>query len=628
MSPDDGRVLYAEHENTCVLRFEGPIRYTMAPSVDAFLNDLLASRAPRLICADLSEIESIDSTGIGLLAKIAIAQRRAGSGRPLLFSPKPDINELLCSVCLDDVFQMVDEVPDADTMATLTLTEPNERELRRTILEAHRLLSESEREQSGDVQGCRRWPGGGWARRRDSGAAEGAGLKLPDSPLVSMANESTHQPPGNAMAVSAEMARLRAELETSRALAERFRRLVESAPDAIVVVDEDARIVLVNAQVGKLFGYQPDELVGRPVEILVPDAVRPQHVRHRDVFINHPSVRPMGTGLDLSGRRKDGTEVPVEISLSPLQTPEGVLISAAIRDISERRLAQDALRRAHAELEQRVRERTAALEDANRALQAEMADRDQAEKALHQAQKMEAVGQLTGGIAHDFNNLLTVVMGNLQILASQLRGDAQASELIAAALSAAKRGADLNRTLLMFSRKQRLAPVPVDFNDMITRMAGMLRRTFGETIRIGIVTGANVPFAMADPTQLETALLNLAVNARDAMPDGGTLTIETAAVTFDAHYAALEGGVAPGKYAMLAVSDTGTGMSAAVAARAFEPFFTTKEIGKGSGLGLAMVYGFAKQSGGHAKIYSEIGLGTTVKLFLPIIESPAPSPLR
>ena len=142
MSPDDGRVLYAEHENTCVLRFQGPIRYTMAPSVDAFLNDLLANRAPRLICADLSEIESIDSTGIGLLAKIAIAQRRAGNGRPLLFSPKPDINELLCSVCLDDVFQMVDEVPDADAMATLTLAEPNEQDLRRTILEAHRLLSD------------------------------------------------------------------------------------------------------------------------------------------------------------------------------------------------------------------------------------------------------------------------------------------------------------------------------------------------------------------------------------------------------------------------------------------------------------------------------------------------------
>jgi signal transduction histidine kinase len=309
--------------------------------------------------------------------------------------------------------------------------------------------------------------------------------------------------------------------------------------------------------------------------------------------------------------------------LSPLHTPEGVLISAAIRDISERRLVQDALRRAHAELEHRVRERTAALEDANRALQAEMADRDQAEKALHQAQKMEAVGQLTGGIAHDFNNLLTVIMGNLQILAGQLRGDAEGTELVQAALSAAKRGADLNRTLLVFSRKQRLAPVPVDFNDMITRMAGMLRRTFGETIQIRIVTGTSVPSAMADPTQLETALLNLAVNARDAMPDGGALTIETGAVTFDTHSAALEGDVAPGNYVMLAVSDTGTGMAPEVAARAFEPFFTTKEIGRGSGLGLAMVYGFVKQSGGHAKIYSEPGLGTTVKLFLPTIVSPA-----
>jgi len=438
-----------------------------------------------------------------------------------------------------------------------------------------------------------------------------------------MAKEDTHKPANDAFAVSADVAQLRAELERHRALAERFRRLVESAPDAIVVVDRDARIVLANAQTGRLFGYQSDELIGQPIEILVPDVVRTQHVRHRDVFIAHPSVRPMGTGLDLAGRRKDGAELPVEISLSPIQTSEGVLISAAIRDISERRVAQDALRRAHDELEQRVRERTAALEGANRALQAEMVDRDQAEKALHQAQKMEAVGQLTGGIAHDFNNLLTVIMGNLQILAGHSRGDEQATELIQAALTAAKRGADLNRTLLVFSRKQRLAPVPVDFNDMITRMAGMLRRTFGETIKIGIVTGANVPYAMADPTQLETALLNLAVNARDAMPEGGALTIETGAVTFDMHSAALEGDVVPGNYVMLAVSDTGTGMSSTVAARAFEPFFTTKEIGKGSGLGLAMVYGFAKQSGGHAKIYSEPGLGTTVKLFLPIIASPA-----
>lgn len=425
-----------------------------------------------------------------------------------------------------------------------------------------------------------------------------------------------------ALDASGEIAHLRAELERSRALTERFQRLVESAPDAIIVVDDHGRIVLANAQTGKLFGYASDELIGQPVEILVPDSARGRHVAHRDRFIGHPSVRPMGSGLDLLARRKDGNTVPVEISLSPLQTQEGVLISAAIRDISERRLAQDELRRAHSELEERVQERTAELEKANRALQAEMVDRDKAEKALLQAQKMEAVGQLTGGIAHDFNNLLTVIMGNLQILASELRADANATALVRAAHAAARRGAELNRTLLAFSRKQRLTPVPVDFNEMITRMAAMLRPTFGETIQIGIEPGANVPAAMVDPAQLETALLNLCVNARDAMPNGGKLTIETAAVTFDAHHAALEGDVKPGDYVTLAVSDTGTGMPPGVVARAFEPFFTTKDTGKGSGLGLAMVYGFVKQSGGHAKIYSEPGLGTTVKLFLPAMVSP------
>jgi signal transduction histidine kinase/CheY-like chemotaxis protein len=296
---------------------------------------------------------------------------------------------------------------------------------------------------------------------------------------------------------------------------------------------------------------------------------------------------------------------------------------AAVAMAAAQHQAEHALRRAHDELEERVRGRTRELEQANVALQAEIADRHKAEAALLQAQKMEAVGQLTGGIAHDFNNLLTVIMGNLQILASQV-ADAPEAELIQAAIGAAKRGADLNRMLLVFSRKQRLAPAPVDVNEMQARIVPMLRRTLGEQIAINVVPALGLPRAMADPAQLETTLLNLAVNARDAMPEGGTLTIEMADVVFDAHTAALEGDVAPGHYVMLAVSDTGVGMTPAVAARAFEPFFTTKETGKGSGLGLAMVYGFVKQSGGHVKIYSELGVGTTAKIFLPAIDD-APS---
>lgn len=420
-----------------------------------------------------------------------------------------------------------------------------------------------------------------------------------------------------------QLARANAKLAHSRALERRARALLDAAPDAMIVVDHDGTIVLVNAQTEQMFGYKRDELLGRSVEILVPDVVRGAHVQRRDRYIAAPGVRPMGSGLDLAGQRKDGSLVPIEISLSPLKTDTGVLISAAIRDITDRREAQRALHEARDELECRVKERTAELEQANAALQAEIVDRHAAESALRQAQKMEAVGQLTGGIAHDFNNLLTVVMGNLQLLARHLRDDPFADELIKAAMKAAKRGADLNRTLLAFSRKQRLAPVSIDLNEMIGGMTSLLRRSLGEKVNIVVAETPKLPRAMADATQLESALLNLAVNARDAMPQGGTLTIETAAVHLDEHYAALEGDVNPGAYVMLAVSDTGTGMTQDVVARAFEPFFTTKETGKGSGLGLAMVYGFVKQSGGHVKIYSEPGLGTTIKLFLPEIAETA-----
>jgi len=538
------------------------------------------------------------------------------------------------------------------------------------------------------------------------------------------------------------IAELRAELARSHSAEQHYRGLVEAAPDAVVVIDEQGRIVLVNAQTEQLFGYAREELLGQALEILVPERLRGRHVGHRSGYFHKPGTRPMGSGLDLSGRRKDGSEIPIEISLSPLQGEDGLLASAAIRDISERRRAQESLQRTRDELEQRVQERTAQLERSNEALLAEIAERRlaeaalraseaklrlitdnmpagmayvdvrqvyryhnqtfadwlglpahridghsirevmgeeayaeisprmaqalagksvryerdqrlpggeirrwsvrysphlgqdgriegciamltdvteqrQAEQALRQAQKMEAVGQLTGGVAHDFNNLLTVILGNLQILAEHVQGDAEAGELLKAAIKAGRRGADLNRTLLAFSRRQRLAPAPVDLNELIAGMAGMLRRALGETIQTVVVPSPGLPLAMADPAQLETALLNLAVNARDAMPEGGTLTIETASVVLDESYTAREADVAPGSYVMLAVSDTGSGMSPEVLMHAFEPFFTTKDTGKGSGLGLALVYGFVKQSGGHVKIYSEEGHGTTVRLYLP-----------
>jgi signal transduction histidine kinase len=247
----------------------------------------------------------------------------------------------------------------------------------------------------------------------------------------------------------------------------------------------------------------------------------------------------------------------------------------------------------------------------------DVTDRRSLEERQLQSQKMEALGQLTGGIAHDFNNLLTVLMGGADLLAERLKADPALRHQAEGMVAAAQKGADLTRRLLAFARRQPLAPQPFDANRLIAGMDSLLRRSLGEQVEIEIVRGAGLWSALADPSQLETAILNLAINARDAMPSGGRLTIETANAHIDQAYAALHPDVAPGQYVMIAVADTGTGMAPEVAARAFEPFFTTKPVDKGTGLGLSMVYGFVKQSGGHVKIYSEPGTGTTVKLYLP-----------
>lgn len=273
-------------------------------------------------------------------------------------------------------------------------------------------------------------------------------------------------------------------------------------------------------------------------------------------------------------------------------------------DVNDLKRAEAALRELNETLETRVAEG--------------VAEREQMAEALRQAQKMEALGQLTGGVAHDFNNLLQVVVGNLEILQRNLPEDAARLRRSAAnALIGANRAATLTQRLLAFSRRQPLAPQPVMANALVTGMAELLTRTLGETIEFETVQGAGLWRVEADPNQLENAILNLAVNARDAMPEGGKLTIETSNAHIDHAYAAEHAEVKVGQYVVISVSDTGLGMARETVERAFEPFFTTKEVGKGTGLGLSMVYGFVKQSGGHLKLYSEPGEGTTVKIYLP-----------
>ena len=259
-----------------------------------------------------------------------------------------------------------------------------------------------------------------------------------------------------------------------------------------------------------------------------------------------------------------------------------------------------------------------ALALANEKLVQEAVQRGLIEQQLRQSQKIEAIGQLTGGIAHDFNNMLAIVIGSLNILKRRLlRGEGDIERFVDAAMEGAERAAALTHRLLAFSRQQPLAPEPVDINKCVAGMSEMLRRTLGENVRLETILAGEVWRTHADASQLENALLNLAVNARDSMPGFGRLTIETANAHLDDSYAVAHSDVPAGQYVMVAVSDTGSGMSPDVIARAFDPFFTTKTIGKGTGLGLSQVYGFVKQSGGHVTIYSEPGQGTTVKLYLP-----------
>jgi len=626
-------------------------------------------------------------------------------------------------------------------------------------------------------------------------------------------------------AEDAEKRRIERELAKSEA---RFRQIVEAAPNAMIMVGAGGRIELVNAETERVFGYARSELIGNTIETLLPERFRGHHPALRESFFDDPKSRPMGAGRDLFARRKDGSEVPVEIGLNALDMDGEAKVLATIVDISDRRrklrevgylaaivessddpiigknlsgvitawnpaaekllgyaagevigrhisllipkdrLAEEDLilarirrgekvaqfetmrlakggreiavsltispiravggeivgaskivrdiseRQRSAEKLRQSEERFQSIFDAisegvfvadgasgsfveiNRpgahmfgytpdelvghniaylsagvppytrddALQwlekavttgrvqqfdwhckakdgrlfwaevflrdsfiggrkvvlataRDVSERRAVEAQLRQAQKLEAVGLLTGGIAHDFNNMLAVVHGNLELIKERATGESDIVEMAADALSAADKGASLIRQLLAYSRQQALAPKVVDVADLVAGASQLLQRVFGETVDFRTAVAKDLWRIRIDPNQLENALVNLAINARDAMKDGGRLTIEATNKILDEDYGEQNPDVKPGPYVLLAVSDNGAGIPKDILERVFEPFFTTKPVGKGSGLGLSMVFGFVKQSGGHIKIYSEVGMGTTVNLYLP-----------
>ena len=324
-------------------------------------------------------------------------------------------------------------------------------------------------------------------------------------------------------------------------------------------------------------------------------------------------------------RRADDQDTLVRVGLGAVAIAITLLGLFAFSD-GQRRIRD--LSRAHDE-----------LAEANAQLKQDAIDRERIEAEMRQMQKMEAVGQLTGGVAHDFNNMLAIIIGSLDLAKRRLTGaeDARIGACIENAMESASTAAQLTSRLLAFSRQQALQPQPLDPNKMVAGMSELLRRTVLEDVRVETVLAGGLWRVNADPNQLESAILNLCINARDAMPDGGLLTIETGNAYLDDAYVASETEVSPGQYVMVGVTDTGTGMPPEVVQRAYDPFYTTKGVGKGTGLGLSQVYGFVKQSGGHVKIYSEPGHGTTVKLYLPRLHkgesaaraaTPAPSPPR
>src|SRR5271166_6510578 len=372
--------------------------------------------------------------------------------------------------------------------------------------------------------------------------------------------------------------RAQADLATREA---HLRSILDTVPEAMIVIDEGGLVTAFSAAAAKLFGYRPEEVIGRNVRMLMPEPYRAEHDGYIANYLRTGEARIIGYGRLVKGLTKHGAVFPMELAVGEARANGERIFTGFARDLTSRQKMEEELR---------------------------------------QSQKMEAVGQLTGGVAHDFNNHLTAIIANLEMLYPRL-GDPEQREHVKEALEAAQEGAKLAAQLLAFGRRQTLNPKSTDVGPLVSGFADLLRRPLGETIELRIVVVGSAHLAVVDASQLQNALLNLAINARDAMPRGGRLTIEITHVRLDADYAQTYADIRTGRYALITVTDTGSGMSEEVRRRAFEPFFTTKPTGAGTGLGLSMVYGFVKQSGGHIQLYSEPGQGTSVRVYVPVADS-------
>ena len=379
--------------------------------------------------------------------------------------------------------------------------------------------------------------------------------------------------------IGRDMTESRIAQEALRESEQLARGIIDTALDAFVQMKEDGIISDWNSQAETMFGWSRSEALGKRLsELIIPELRRDAHEAGLKRYLRTGHRKILGRRFEVEALRRDGKEIKVELAITGLRRRDGVVFNGFMRDLTDKVAAQDRIR---------------------------------------QAEKMEAVGQLTGGVAHDFNNILTVITGTIEILAEAVRKEPQLAAITKMIDEAASRGADLTQHLLAFARKQPLQPRELDVNMLVTDTAKLLRPTLGAQIEIETVLADESCFAIVDPNQLTTAILNLALNARDAMPNGGKLVLETGSAYLDDNYANTHNDVRPGRYTLIAVSDTGSGIPAIMLDKVFDPFFTSKGPGKGTGLGLSMVYGFIKQSAGHIKIYSEEGHGTTIRMYLP-----------